>query len=100
MAPRANRREEWPWRGDSSNTLAHIPQALRRGEPRVGRPFVRGQRNVKHTEDRLDVRSYLVGKLGPRGYGRLLQGLTKVTVAEPVKRPARRRRQRRKPVAA
>lgn len=96
--------ERWPWRGDTSVSLAAPSRALRRGEPRLGRSFVKGERNARHAEQALDVRSLLVGKLGPRGYGRLLQRLEKVAPATADtrvdKRPTRRRRRPRKAVAA
>ena len=81
-------------------------KALLAGEPRLGTRFSDPRRHPRlaarvpdapkpHPE--LTVKSYLVGKLGPRGFGRLLQKLETVAVEAPKKR---RRPRRRKPVAA
>lgn len=88
--------EDWPWRGDTSNTLAHIPNRLRAEVPKLGRGFMEGDPRGRQEDGALTVGSYLLGKLGTRGYGRMLQRANEAAV-----KPKRRRhRPRRKAVAA
>ena len=53
------------------------------------------RRTKAPTRRTFDVKGQLVGKLGPRGYGTLLDQLREVTVPEPeAPKPKRRRRRR------